>query len=192
MAKIKDRLLLGAISGLGANIVKLGIMRLARQLKLAEFDGIETAAGVLLPPHKISVPKGKLIGFVGDATIAAMLGTATTYVLSITGKDNYLLKGASSGMLMWTTLYGALNGIGISKLGPASPKTVLSQFIAHTAFGAVSATLATRLGDPGLFTGELPLSASSIQPEAQKDQVGEYPFKMPEEPGIRNQEHIYH
>jgi len=185
VAKIKDRLLLGGIAGLGGNIVKLGILQIAKRLKWAEFDGAQTATGILLPAHKVAEPRGRLIGYLGDATIAAVLGIATTYTLSITGKDKAILKGASSGMFMWTDLYGALGGIGVTKVRPASSKTILSQFIGHSAFGAVAAALATQLGDPGLFTGEVPLNASSkSQPIAGQPQQ----IQMSEVPGSQGQQ----
>jgi len=189
VAKIKDRLLLGGMAGLGGNIVKIGIMQIAKRLKWAEFDGAETATGILLPAHKVAEPKGRLVGYLGDATIAGVLGVATTYVLSITGKDKALLKGASSGVFMWTALYGALGGLGVSKVRPASPKTVLSQFIGHIAFGAVAAALTTQLGDPGLFTGKIPLNASSkSQPTASHPQQQKKPVEMSEVPGSQSQQ----
>lgn len=193
MAKIKDRLLLGAIAGLGGNIIKIGMMQIAKRLKIAEFDGAETAAGILLPAHKLAEPRGKIVGYMGDAIVAGTLGVATTYILSLTGKDNAPLKGALSGMFMWTALYGATGSMGISKVRPASPKTVLSQFIAHSAYGAVAAALTTQFGDPGLFTGKIPLSASSqSHPTANQPQTQqkENPVQMSEAPISQNQEQI--
>ena len=195
MARIKDRLLLGTIAGLGGNIVKFGIIEIAKRLKWAEFNGVDTAAGIMLPAHELAEPRGRLVGFIGDAIVAATLGTATTYILSITGKDNAIFKGASSGLFMWTALYGAMGG-GISTVRPASPKTVLSQFIAHGAYGAITAALVKRLGDPSLFTGEIPLNASSkSQPTTSQPQQQEKPVQISEAPGSphRQQEQVqYH
>lgn len=189
MEKNKDRLLLGMIAGLGGNMVKVGLMQIAKAMKLAEFDGAETAAGIMLPAHKLAEPRGRLVGHIGDSIIAAFLGTATTYILSVTGKDKAILKGTAAGIFMWTALYGALGGVGISKVRPASPKTVISQFIAHGAFGAAAAILVTRLGDPGLFSGKIPLNASSKAPAAvnQAQQQGN-PEQMFRDPAPQAQE----
>ncbi len=196
MAKIEDRLLLGAIAGLGGNILKLSILEIAKRLKWAEFNGTDAATGILLPAHKVAEPKGKLVGILGDATIAGVLGVTITYVLSITGKDKALFKGASSGMFMWTALYGAMGSIGLTKVKPSSPKTVLSQFIGHAAFGAVAAALATQLGDPSLFTGKIPLKASSkSQLTAKQPQQLYKPVQMSEvsvPQGQQKEKVLYH
>ncbi len=43
MIKIKDRLILGAIAGLGGNLIKLVTARAAMKMNLAELDGPERA-----------------------------------------------------------------------------------------------------------------------------------------------------
>lgn len=161
MAKIKDRLILGAIAGLGGNIAKNIIVKTAKKLKWAEVDGAEMAAGMLIPPYRIADPEGKVVGYIADNIIAGMLGVATVYTLSLSGKDKAVLKGVFTGQAAWAILYGLLTTMGATKVHSVSPKSVLSEFAGHTAFGALTAYLATKLGDPGLFTGKIPLTACS-------------------------------
>jgi len=160
MIKIKDRLILGAVSGFAGNLIKLAIGRAAMKMNLAEVGGPERAAGMLVPGHKIATTQGKIVGYIADSVIAGLLGVTTVYALSITGKDKAIAKGALSGEAAWTLLYGLLTTMGATKVGPVGPKTVLSELASHTAYGALTAYLVTKLGDPGLFNGQLPLSAS--------------------------------
>ncbi|MCL6638223.1 MAG: hypothetical protein K6T80_00900 [Firmicutes bacterium] len=162
MARIKDRLILGVLAGLGGNIAKTIIVEIAKRCNLAEIDGPEKAAGMLVPPYKIADPVGKAVGYLADNVVASMLGIVTVYGLSISGKDKAVLKGALTGQAMWAMFYGVLANMGATKVQPVSPKSVLSEFAGHTAYGALTAYLATRLGDPGLFKDKIPLSASSL------------------------------
>lgn len=163
MVKIKDRILLGFVAGLGGNAVKTAIGKLARKLNWSEFNGTEKAAGMLLPAHKVTTPGGKLVGYIADNVIAGMLGVATVYMLSVAGKDRAALKGALSGQVMWSVLYGVFSTLGATKVYPPAPKTVLTEFAGHTAYGAVTATLATRLGNRGLFDRSIPLIEGAVE-----------------------------
>jgi hypothetical protein len=168
--KINDRLLLGALTGLIANIPKLLIGRAAIKLKLAEINGPETAAGIFIPPHKLTTTTGMAVGFIADSVIAGILGTVTVYTLSITGKDKYAIKGILMGQIMWQTLYGLLGSFGGSQVRAYSPKTVLSELVAHSAFGLTATAVAANIGDERLFKGSIPLSAGSSNASADTQQ----------------------
>lgn len=65
-------------------------------------------------------------------------------------------KGALiGGVTAWTALYGALGRMGVTQVQDPEPKTVLSEFLAHAVYGAVTAAIATTLGDEGLFKGNI-------------------------------------
>lgn len=117
---------------------------------------------MLVPPHSIADPKGRLIGYMADSAIASLLGIASVYALSVTGSDKAVLKGAFAGQSMWTLLYGVMGTLGATKVAPVSPQTVMAELVGHTVFGATVALIATALGDPMLFTGGTPLSASQF------------------------------
>lgn len=167
MKKINDRLLLGAIAGLGGNLVKTAIMNIAIKKRFAEINGFEKAAGMLIQPFEIADTRGKIVGYIADTVMAGILGVTTTYMLSFTGKNHAALKGGLYGQAMWTVLYGVMATMGATKVEPVSPKTVLSEFVAHTAYGAVTAELVSRLGEPALFDGTIPLSSSPVQAQEQ-------------------------
>ncbi len=160
--KIKDKFLLGVVSGFIGNIPKIILGKTLIKLGLAEIDDTHRAASILIPPYKLADPKGKAIGWLSDSGIASMLGVAFVYGLSITGNNKATMKGAMAGQAMWTVLYGALGSLGLTKVKPVSPKTVLSEFLVHTVYGATTAFVANKLADPDLFSGKVPLIATPI------------------------------
>ena len=162
--KVSDRVILGIISGVGANLVKTVLMDISRRIGWASINGAERAAGMLIPPHFLARKTGRAVGIIADYAIGGLLGVGTVYALSMTGKDNALLKGALTGQAMWTMLYGALGTMGATRVGPSEPTTVLSEFAAHTAYGTTAAFLATSLGDERLFNGRQPFSATPFSP----------------------------
>jgi hypothetical protein len=167
--KISDRLILGAVSGVIANIPKLLIGKGGIKLKISEIDGPEMAAGIFIPPHKLALTSGKVVGHLADMVIAGILGTVTVYTLTITGKDKYALKGVLAGQVMWQGLYGLLTSFGASQVKAYSPKTVLNEALSHAVFGLTAAVVAANLGDEKLFTGQIPFIAGTQTPVNQSE-----------------------
>jgi hypothetical protein len=166
MGKIRDRVLLGVLCGLGGGFVKNGLSVVLARNGLAEYGGPARAAGMLLPAHKISTSRGKIVGWIADTTISGMLGVVSVYMLSFTGKDKALLKGALvSGGMAWAGLYGVLGTMGATAVQHPQPKTVLSEFLVHTVYGAVVATMATYLGHEDLYNGQIPWSPVGLREE---------------------------
>lgn len=129
--KIADRIVLGTIAGLIGNLAKLAVTGRARNT-----------------------------GILNDATIAAAVGVAATYVLSATGKDRAALKGAILGVGAWNILQGLMGETAVT------PKTVLSGLVGQAVYGAATALAVTRFGDERLFTGHpLPVKYRSFRLE---------------------------
>lgn len=156
MRRINDRLILGVLAGVLGNIPKTAIELAGKKTGWAESDCPARAAGMLVPRRQVRSQKGKIIGRIADTVMAAVLGVATTYALSATGKDKAVLKGVVLGQTMWTLLYGVLGTLGATRVKPVQPRTVLTELVGHTLYGATTAGLAVALGDPGLFTGKIP------------------------------------
>ncbi|HBX23184.1 MAG TPA: hypothetical protein DEF34_06085 [Desulfotomaculum sp.] len=185
---IKDRFLLGIVSGLTGNAVKIALGSLAMKYNLSEFDGPVRASSMLLPAHKITGKRGKVVGYLADNIIAATLGIVSVYALSITGKDRATLKGALAGGMMWTALYGVFGTMGATRIRAALPKTALTEFFVQTVYGAVTATVASKLGASGLFENTIPLSASAVgrattKNEDQEPEEVNYTLYEPNHPG---------
>jgi hypothetical protein len=185
MGEIRDRVLLGVLCGLGGGFVKNALSEVLTRNDFAEYGGPARAAGMLLPAHKITSRRGRLVGWIADTTISGMLGVASVYTLSLTGKEKAPLKGALiSGAVAWTGLYGVLGTMGATEVQHPQPKTVLSEFLAHTVYGAVVATMATYLGHEDLFNGKIPWSPVGVEAQtsdtfsyAGQDRVQRYQVK---------------
>ena len=93
MRKVKDRMLLGIIAGLGGNVVKLTLSTIFQKLKWAEIGGPERAAGMLIPPHTLMHRKGRLVGYLADSVVSGLIGTASVYAFSTFGKNKAIIKG---------------------------------------------------------------------------------------------------
>ena len=99
--------------------------------------------------------------------MGGLFGNVMVYFLSITGKYYALYKGIAGGTMICGFWYGMLGRLGLTTVRPASPKTIISELVAHALGGATCVTIATKIGDPALFSGELPLNASSGQDGAK-------------------------
>ncbi len=173
---IKDRLILGALAGVLGGITKTLIVGSFKKLGLAEFDGTETSAGMLLPAYKVNTPSGKLVGHITNTMIGMTLGIAMTYLLSVTGKDRAIIKGAGMSGVFWMLLYGNYANMGGTTVRPALPNTILSNLVGHFTYGVVTSFVITRLGDPSLFRNEIPINSQL------EDQAREFaPQHMPSE-----------
>jgi len=172
MKKIKDRFLLGIISGLCGNIAKRAVENFFNNIGFSQSNGRKTAAGIFLKKSDINTPYGKAVGQLADHMIAAGLGVSCIYWLTLMGKDHYLIKGGMLGAAEWTALYGALSKLGATVIFPVPPKDAIATFISHVAFGTTKAYVATKLGDERLFqvdkrTGLLSLSQVDSNPVPQ-------------------------
>jgi len=154
---ISDRVMLGAVAGLGGNLVKNTIMDIMQRLNLAEFGVPARAAGILVPGYKIGQRKGKAVGFLADNIMALTLGTGITYLLTFSGSDRSVVKGTFAGAMLWAALYGAAFQLGATKIDQVPAETALCELVAHIGFGATAAAIASGLGDPRLFQGTLRL-----------------------------------
>ena len=164
MEKFRDRILLGVLCGLGGGLVKNALSEILTRNDFTEYAGPSRAAGMLVPAHKITTPRGRLVGWIADTTISGMLGVASVYTLSLTGKEKAPLKGALvCGAMAWTALYGVLGTMGATEVQHPQPKTVLSEFFVHTVYGAVVAATAAYLGDEDLYNGKIPWSPVSMK-----------------------------
>jgi hypothetical protein len=151
MKKLKDRYIAGVIAGMGANLVKMSVEHTLQFFGLNKETGIMKAAGFFLSPSKVKTPKGKLIGLIGDFTVSGCLGVFTSYLLTLTGKDYYLLKGLSMGNMSWSFMHGVLTQLGATKVKSNDPNSQISSMIAHTLFGVTSSYLLVKIADPELF-----------------------------------------
>lgn len=145
MLKIGDRVLLGTVSGLLASLPMLYLV------------GKETELGLISPRQS---------PLTGRSTAPAV-GIATTYLLSLTGTEGALLKGAAVGTVM-----GLLN----PAPKPRTARRVSAQIVGpivgiinRALFGGLCAALAVYLGHERLFP-------QPKWPPAQRYSDEDYPY----------------
>ena len=165
MIKVRDRLQLGMMAGLAGVVAKDLVGGFMTRSGLSKGAGPQRAAGRLLPAYKTHTPLGQAAGWLADATVGSLLGIATVYTLTFTGRDRAFLKGLTTGALAWVGLYGVLSNMGATDVRNVQPKTVLRELLGHLVYGVVTASTAVALGDEDLFSGGIPWSASSLRVE---------------------------
>ncbi len=155
MQKIKDRVFLGLVAGLGANLLKEAIAETGVRTGLTKYTCRRMAPYFFLNKKDAKTWKGWVIGTSTDMTVAGLTGILTAYTLSYTGKDYSCLKGVliSNGLL--DQVFG-----GFSRALPYVRKDPNSNLLCrgiHTVFGITAALIITSLGDPSLFDQSTPI-----------------------------------
>lgn len=152
LPKIKDRVFLGMIVGVIANIPKVLIDDVSRKMKISQRSFRETAAGVWVSKQNQATNKpGHLLGNILDFGMAMFGGIQTVNLFSKTGRDHVLAKGLLLGIGMGSLVSALMSGLPSNKVSPKDAKSNLSYVASHAAYGIVAAFLTTSLGHPSLF-----------------------------------------
>lgn len=168
MRKIKDRLLLGVVCGLlGSGIVKI-INPIEYKAGLTDLRFNQPAASLFLSKKEAlsNSFENKVIALVVNNTMVSATGSMIVYLLSKTGRDYAVLKGAGVGLMQWIGIWGFLSRIGVTVKSNKALTHILS-FVDHALFGAATGYLASKLGDDSLFHESLPQE----KPEASQSKV---------------------
>ncbi|MFZ5942790.1 MAG: hypothetical protein ACOYVD_01685 [Bacillota bacterium] len=151
MEKIKDRITLGVVVGIAANLIKQGLSFLFKELGWSTITPDKKAGGIFLSRKKTKQPEGKILGIIADFCIACKLAILLVFLISSTGKDNHLLKGLSGSSTAWIVMYGFLSRIGGTGFSIIRPKDAITSLLTHAVFGLVASQLIVTLGDESLF-----------------------------------------
>lgn len=153
MKKIKDRILLGAITGIAVSAPLQIVDALIHWRKITDVSYGYSASRLFLKKKESKTPGGKAVSSIVNFINAALTATSIAYILSITGKDNAIVKGAGAGALMWVGLNGILSTaiLGTKSKKPATP---LSAFTLHLLLGALCSYVIIKTGDERLFPEE--------------------------------------
>ncbi len=150
MKKIKDRIVLGAISGLAVMVPVLIVNTLMHRKGKTDVPYGLSAAKLFLTDKAAQTPGGKMLSFLVNSVNVSMTSTTLTYVLSLTGKEYALFKGAGVGTIFWLGIAGLLSSTGLN-IKSKRPGTPIISFLEHSIGGAANAYLITKLGDDSLF-----------------------------------------
>jgi hypothetical protein len=152
MKKIGDRITLGITAGFVGNLAKTLGNLASHKIGTSKILYGQFAAGIFgtvkdVKRDKITIGVGQLI----DTVVYSGLGIPLTYILSKTGKDNHLLKGAGWELLTSIIFYGVTPKLGITNMLPQKGAQHLAAMINHLGYGLLTAESIVRLGDPEIF-----------------------------------------
>ncbi|HWI55273.1 MAG TPA: hypothetical protein VNT57_06250 [Desulfobacteria bacterium] len=180
MKKIKDRIILGALSGLIAGAIGRAINAVEYKAGLTDLRFNHHGASLFLPHKeaKANTIEGKIISSVVNNTMTSATGAMITYMLSITGRDYAMFKGAGVGIMQWIGIWGIFSKLRLT-VKSNKPLTHILGCIDHVVFGATIGLLVSKLGDDNLFPDtqikkgkKLPLIATNQQ-EHNNQQIDE-------------------
>ncbi|WP_034629664.1 hypothetical protein [Desulfotruncus alcoholivorax] len=153
--KIKDRVLLGIISGFTGNIVKTIMDEALLSKKISKRSFRTAAAGVWVNKKSEATNlKGQVLGGLLDFGMAAVGGIGIVHLLSKTGRDYALTKGVLSGITLGSTITALLGALTQNGVKPKDAMSNLSYMATHAVYGAVTSIIITKLGDSSLFDSE--------------------------------------
>ncbi|MCL6589938.1 MAG: hypothetical protein K6U80_08300 [Firmicutes bacterium] len=141
---MKDKVLIGVITGLLADVVKLTFNYLAYLLNFASVVFWQITASRFLEKKELHRPIAYLVGAVTDLTVTSVIGALFIYFLHFTGRDYVWLKGAGFGLTFWALLLGTLLQQSHAKLNLV-PSDIMVTFFAHLIYGLALAYLAKKL-----------------------------------------------
>lgn len=151
---MRDTITLGFLSGLIGNIAKDISNFFIWKADKTELTYGHLAASMFSEPAKTRETGNFLVGQAMDMVVGAALGIPMVYLLKKTGKDNYLLKGAGAGLVLWGLLYGLGPNLNFYSIKPKKTKTHFSALWNNLLYGAVAAQTAVLIADPDLFPGK--------------------------------------
>ena len=140
MKKLRDRLLLGVVSGMTGVAVKGAVSRVLFRGSFSEAAGPRRAAGMLLPPQKTATPGGKVVGWLADAAVGSLWGSCQYMCCPLQEKTRLPSRDLPRGPWLGG-LYGA-GYMGATDIQSSEPRTVLNEFATHTIYGVVASTTA--------------------------------------------------
>jgi hypothetical protein len=150
MRKIKDRILLGALSGTIASVAGRILNKFNFKKGLTDIRYNPMAAQLFLSKKKSKSPQGVFLGSIVNNINTAVNGIGLTYFLSATGKDHLLLKGMGAGAFSWILIDGIM-GSRVLKIRSGKPFAPTVRLGEHLVYGMLCAALITQLGDESLF-----------------------------------------
>jgi hypothetical protein len=151
LRKINDRICLGILIGLLANIPKI----LNDELWYLRGDSkrrfSHLVAGIFLPYNEVKSKEGTGFGLYMDMFISSLLGIPLVYLLTYTGKDKSWIKGIVTGLFGFSLFRGLLARTGIGKTYPKDVSTNVIMSISSLLWGITAGLLISLLGNKDLF-----------------------------------------
>jgi len=149
---IKDRFLLGILSGFVGNFAKNILDEMSVKKKISQRSFRSTAAGVFVSKKSEAQNiKGQILGSLFDFGMGGMGGVFIVEFLSKRGRDHLITKGIVSGISMGSFITFVLNSLPANKVKPKDAASNLSYMLSHAVYGLVTIYTASILGHKSIF-----------------------------------------
>ena len=136
--KIRDGFALGAISGVIGTIPQIIFDLISVQLGYSKFYAFQISGSIYLYKSLTYRPMGLILGGLIWETTGVLLGIITVYLIRLTGKEYWWLKGlVVSNLFMFTIIYGFLFSLGAARIIPWDIPTNVTIFMGNIIFGLV-------------------------------------------------------
>ncbi|MGE5559763.1 MAG: hypothetical protein ACM3XN_01745 [Chloroflexota bacterium] len=157
--RVKDRLIVGIISGVAGGVAASAFNQAGEWLGWFKSDATAKAAAPFIG-RRVRKPLGHAVGLANQATQAMAVGAMVTYALSLTGPRAAALKGMAVASMANSIVFGTL----AATIGAQSrePRAAAGGLAAGLVMGAVTGCVAARIGDPSLYNGETPVLAPEV------------------------------
>ncbi|MDW7673359.1 MAG: hypothetical protein SCK28_02360 [Bacillota bacterium] len=153
MKRIRDKIMLGVISGLIAAVPGRILNEIEHQKGLIDMDYTKIASTLFMDRNGSNSREGLLLGNIVNSIMLSLTGVATTYTLSKTGKDYKHIKGIGLSYMYGIVLGGVMPSLGLV-YKPKQKRSYSLAVIDHTLLGILCAELVSRLGAKEVFEDE--------------------------------------
>ena len=153
--KLRDRMILGMIAGLGGNAVKTLSDEVLLRKKVSKRSFRATAAGVWVNKEKEATNiNGQVLGALFDFGLGSIGGIGITYMLSKTGRDYIVPKGILSGIAIGSIITAFLSIFPQNKVRPKDAASNLAYMFSHALYGITTTALVAKMGHSAMFDAE--------------------------------------
>lgn len=133
---LKDKVMVGAIVGLLADVAKLTVNFILYKLGYTTVVFWQIIATRFLEKEYLFKPSAYIIGAIADLTVSASLGVAFIYALYyVIGREYLVIKGIGYGLIIWVGLFGTILGQSVQEKIPQTPSGIFVTIVAHFFFG---------------------------------------------------------
>lgn len=154
MRKINDKIILGLVVGVLANIPKTILCTSFNKSGITKRKCSDLAASMFIPARKVFTTKGEIFGFLCDFVIAAFDGIFLVHLLLFTGKvtkGKAIIKGLLSGLFIFGIFRGIFAKVGTGKVYPKDMLTNMVMGTNSSIWGIIAGLLVLMLGHEDLF-----------------------------------------
>jgi hypothetical protein len=138
---MQDYIILGALVGIGADIIKLSVNLIGKLLNFTPVVFWQLVSTRFLDKKDLFNPLAYLIGGIADITVSALLGIVFVYFIYYLGSKHLWLKGIGFGLSVWVVVFGMLLGPSVQTNLPQQPLGIVVTIAAHLSFGLALALL---------------------------------------------------